>query len=287
MKPLRSFAPVALAVVVASSLVLALGFDARAQIHRQIYPAPTAPLSLAGLPEGAAFMTVTTADGVTLKGIEVAPRDGKPTFLMFHGNGSAASRSIEWLSPLIAEGYGVVAAEYREYSGNPGRASETGLAADADAFYAHARTVAGSGKLIVVGHSLGGGVALGLSRRRTLDALVTVGTFSSLADMAPAFARPLLTDRYDNKGPVGLLDEPYYLVHGDADEVVPFAQGKVLQAAAVASHRQGAMFTVHGAGHAPDGEALAAILRAVAAKTQANGGPIKAELPGSVALAPF
>lgn len=287
MKTFRRFVPLALAAVVVSSLVLALGFDARAQIHRQIYPAPTAPLSLSGLPEGAAFVTVTTADGVVLKGIEAAPRDGKPTFLMFHGNGSAASRSIEWLTPLIAEGYGVVAAEYREYSGNPGRASEKGLAADADAFYARARTVTGGGKLIVVGHSLGGGVALGLSRRQTLDALVTIGAFSSLSDMAPAIARPLLTDRYDNKGAVGALDEPYYLVHGDADAVVPFAQGQVLHAAAVAAHRQGAMFTVHGAGHAPDGEAMAAILRAVAAKTVANGGPIKAELPVTVALSPF
>jgi fermentation-respiration switch protein FrsA (DUF1100 family) len=287
MKAFRSFAPAALAAVVASSLVLALGMDARAQIHERIYPAPTAPLSLTGLPAGAVFVTVTTADGVTLKGIEVAPRDGQPTFLMFHGNGSAASRSVEWLSPLIAEGYGVVAAEYREYSGNPGRASEKGLAADADAFYARARTVAGGGKLIVVGHSLGGGVALSLSRRQTLDALVTIGTFSSLTDMAPAFARPLLTDRYDNKGAVGALDEPYYLIHGDADDVVPFAQGQVLGRAAVAAHRQGAMFTVHGAGHAPDTPTLAAILRAVAAKTQANGGPIEAQLPGSVALAPF
>jgi fermentation-respiration switch protein FrsA (DUF1100 family) len=284
---MKRIAPLALAAVVFSSLVLALGVDARAQIHRRIYPAPTEPLSLAGLPDGAAFVTVTTADGVALKGIEVPPRDGKPTFLMFHGNGSAASRSIDWLAPLIAEGYGVVAAEYREYSGNPGRASEKGLAADADAFHARARMVAGGGKLIVVGHSLGGGVALGLSRRRTLDALVTIGTFSSLADMAPAFARPLLTDRYDNKGAVAGLDEPYYLVHGDADDVVPFVQGRVLGAAAVAARRQGAMFTVHGAGHAPDAGILAAILRAVAAKTQANGGPVKAQLPASVALAPF
>lgn len=287
MKNLRPLAPTVLAAVVASTLVLALGMDARAQIHERIYPAPTAPLSLSGLPAGAAFVTVTTADGVTLKGIEVAPRDGKPTLLMFHGNGSAASRSIEWLSPLIAQGYGVVAAEYREYSGNPGRASEKGLAADADAFYARARTVAGGGKLIVVGHSLGGGVALGLSRRQTLDALVTVCTFSSLTDMVPTFARPLVTDRYDNKSAVAVLDEPYYLVHGDADDVVPFAQGKALGAAAVAARRQGAMFTVHGAGHAPDGEVLAAILRAVAAKTEANGGPIKAQLPASVALSPF
>lgn len=256
-------------------------------MHRRIYPAPTEPLSLSGLPEGAAFVTVTTADGLALKGVAVTPRPGKPTFLVFHGNGSAASRSIAWLSPLVAQGYGVVAAEYREYSGNPGRASEKGLAADADVFYALARQTAGQGRLIVVGHSLGGGVAFGLARRQTLDALVTIGTFSSLRDMAPAIARPLLTDRYDNEGAVATLDEPYFLIHGDADAVVPFAQGETLRAAAAAAHRPGAMFVVHRGGHGPDAATLAAILTAVSAKVETGGDIAQATLPARVTLTPF
>ncbi len=267
--------------------VLGVGVAAFGQVHQRVYPAPTARLSLSGLPEGSAFITVTAADGLMLKGIEVAPRPGMPTFLFFHGNGSAASDSIDWLSPLIAEGYGVVAAEYREYSGNPGRASEKGLAADADAFYARARQTAGAGKLIVVGHSLGGGVAFGLAGRQTLDALVTIGTFSSLHAMAPAIARPLLIDRYDNKAAVAKLDEPYFLIHGDADDVVPFAQGQALRAAAVAARRPGAMFAVHGAGHGPDAATLAMILTAINAKMAAGGGMARVALPAHVTLTPF
>ncbi|MBI1683382.1 alpha/beta hydrolase family protein [Caulobacter hibisci] len=276
----------AMPVVIAVS-ILGAGMSAFGQIHERIYPAPTAPLSLSGLPEGAAFITVTTADDLSLKGIEVAPRPGKPTFLIFHGNGSAASRSVVWLAPLVAEGYGVVAAEYREYSGNPGRASEKGLAADADAFYARARQTAGAGKLIVVGHSLGGGVAFGLAGRQTLDALVTIGTFSSLPAMAPAFARPLLIDRYDNKAAVAKLDEPYFLVHGDADPVVPFVQGETLRAAAVAAHRPGAMFVVQRGGHGPNSATLATILTTVAAKVEAGGDTAPVALPANVTLTPF
>jgi fermentation-respiration switch protein FrsA (DUF1100 family) len=266
---------------------LLLAAPVHAQVHERIYPAPTAPLDPSTLPAGAVIDTVQTADGLTLKGAEIAPRDGKPTFLVFHGNGSAATRSMQWLAPLIAEGYGVVAAEYREYSGNPGRASEAGLAADADAFFAEARVVAGGGKLIVVGHSLGGGVAFGLARRQTLDALVTIGAFTDLRSMAPVAARWMIADRYDNIGAIVTLDEPVYLIHGTADDTVPYAHGRALGQAASAAHRTGAMFTIQGAGHSPDSADLSAILRAVAAKTQADGGPVKAQLPQTVQLTPF
>ena len=265
---------------------LLLAAPASAQIHERIYPAPTAPLDLAGLPTGAVINTVRTADGLTLKGLEIAPRDGKPTLLMFHGNGSSAATSMRWLAPLLTEGYGLVAAEYREYSGNPGRASEAGLAADADAFFARARVVSGGGKLIVVGHSLGGGVAFGLARRQKLDALVTIGTFTDLRTMAPAAARWMISDRYDNAGAIVTLDEPCYLVHGTADQVVPYAHGQALRAAGSKARKNGALFTVGGAGHGPDGAVLAMILRAVAAKTQ-GGGVIKVQLPPGVQLTPF
>ena len=265
---------------------LLLAAPASAQIHERIYPAPTAPLDLAGLPTGAVINTVRTADGLTLKGLEIAPRDGKPTLLMFHGNGSSAATSMRWLAPLLTEGYGLVAAEYREYSGNPGRASEAGLAADADAFFARARVVSGGGKLIVVGHSLGGGVAFGLARRQKLDALVTIGTFTDLRTMAPAAARWMISDRYDNAGAIVTLDEPCYLVHGTADQVVPYAHGQALRAAGSKARKDGALFTVGGAGHGPDGAVLAMILRAVAAKTQ-GGGVIKVQLPPGVQLTPF
>jgi fermentation-respiration switch protein FrsA (DUF1100 family) len=231
--------------------------------------------------------SVRTADGLTLKGIEIAPRDGKPTLLVLHGNGSNATRSVEWFAPLIAEGYGMVAADYREYSGNPGRASEAGLAADADAFYARARVLAGGGKLIVVGHSLGGGVAFGLAARQRLDALVTIGTFTDLRAMVPAAARWMIADRYDNAAAIATLDEPCYLIHGTADETIPVAHGEALRRAASAAHRAGVLFTIRGAHHSPDGADLAMILRAVAAKTENPGGVVKVQLPETVRLTPF
>jgi fermentation-respiration switch protein FrsA (DUF1100 family) len=205
---------------------LLLAAPAAAQVHDRIYPAPNAPVSVEGLPAGATIDAVRTTDGLSLKGIEIAPRNGKPTLLVFHGNASSAMGSVRWFAPLIAEGYGVVAAEYREYSGNPGKADEAGLAADADAFYARARSLAGTGKLIVVGHSLGGGVAFGLATRQHLDALVTIGAFTRLRAMAPRLLRAAVPDAYDNEAAIAKLDEPLYMIHGTADDTVPWQQGE-------------------------------------------------------------
>ncbi|GAA0303794.1 hypothetical protein GCM10009087_12080 [Sphingomonas oligophenolica] len=260
---------------------------AGAQVHHRIYPAPTEPVTVDGLPDGVAIAAVQTADGLALKGLEIAPRDGKPTLLVFHGNGSSAMRSMRWFAPLVAKGYGLVAAEYREYSGNPGTADEAGLAADADAFYARARLLAGGGKLIVLGHSLGGGVAFGLAGRQHLDALVTIGAFTRLRAMVPKIMRAAVPNDYDNEAAIARLDEPLYIVHGTADDVVPWQQGEQLSKLADAAGKPGAAFVIMGAGHAPDPAVLAMIVETVAARIDSGGGMVGATLPQNVKLIPF
>jgi len=260
---------------------------ASAQVHHRIYPAPTAPVTLDGLPESAALLTVQTADGLSLRGIEVPPRDGKPVLLIFHGNASSAMGSVTWFAPLIALGYGVVAAEYREYSGNPGKADEAGLAADADAFYARAHGLAGGAKLIVVGHSLGAGVAFGLATRQHLDALVTIGAFTRLRAMVPKLLRAAVPDGYNNEAAIAKLDEPFYIIQGTADDVVPWQQGEQLSKVADSAGKPGAAFVIRDAGHAPDGAVLAIILQAIVAKVEGGGKTVTATLPQTVHLVPF
>ncbi len=253
-------------------------------IHDRIYHPQRDPLSLTGLPGGAALDRVRTADGLLLAGVEVTGKADKPVLLVFHGNAGAADGTVAWLSPLVAQGYGVVAAEYRGYSTNPGRPDAKGLAADADAFYARAKELAGTRRVIVVGHSLGGGVAFGLAMRQRLDALVTVGTFTRLRDMAPKIARAFVPNDYDNLAAVPRLDEPYFLVHGTADDTVPPALGDALRVAAAKARKAGASFVVAGAGHRPDGAAMAAVIDVVAARVAGTAAPA---LPAGVKMVPF
>ena len=260
-------------LLLALPLLLLLALPAAAQIRERIYPAPTAPLIA---PAGSTLVEVRTADGLTLRGLERAGRADRPVVLLFHGNGSSAADAMEWLQPLAQAGFGSVAAEYRGYAGNSGSPSERGLAADAEAFLARARVLAAGRPVIVVGHSLGGGVAFGLAARHRLDALVTIGTFTRLHAMAPKIARAFIKDRYDNLAGVPALDEPLYLLHGTADDVVPAGFANELHNAAVRAKRAGATFVLDGAGHQPDGATVAAIVELAAARVQRPDAPLVA-----------
>lgn len=247
--------------------VTTVGRPASAGLTRsRIFLPPTVPLSLKGLAAGARFLDVATGDGLRLRGIAVEGRPDKPVLLVFHGNASSAADVVRWFAPLIDAGYGVVAAEYRGYSGLAGAPSEIGLRADAEAFHAAASSLATSRRLIVIGHSLGGGAAFGLARTHRLDALVTVGTFSSMTAMAPRIARAFIADRFDNLAVVPTLDEPLFIVHGTADQVVPVGQGNLLHNRAIETGRRGASFVVAGAGHQPAGTVILSVVDAVAAQ---------------------
>ena len=240
--------------------LLAAPAPATAQIHGLIYPVPKVDLAAAHLPPGAALITVTTTDNLTLNGVAVPAKPGRPTLLVFHGNGSTADDTADWFGPVIAQGYGLIAAEYREYGGNPGRADEAGLAADADAFYAEARRRTGSAPVYVVGHSLGGGVAFGLAMRQRLDLLVTISTFTRLRAMAPKLVRALIKDRYDNLADIAALDWPYVLIHGLVDDVVSPYEGKALGEAASKQGKDVIGYFVTDADHRPDAAILATII---------------------------
>jgi pimeloyl-ACP methyl ester carboxylesterase len=272
------------AVAVAASLLCSPA--TAGSVRDRIYPAPTAPLSVVGLLAGAELVTVRTSDGLDLRGIVLPARAGMPTLLVFHGNGSSAADAVRWLAPLASAGYGIVAAEYRGYSGNPGRPDEPGLAADADAFLALAHQRAGSGAVWALGHSLGGGVAVGLARRAHLDALVTVGAFTRLRAMAPKMVRSFVPNAYDNLAAVPQLTAPWILVHGSADGIVPLTEARTLHAAAGAAHLRGGAFVLMDADHKPDGALILAVCDAAKAWLATGEWPVPS-LPPAAKLLPF
>jgi pimeloyl-ACP methyl ester carboxylesterase len=255
-------------------------------IERRIYPAPSVPLSLAGLPRDARLIDVTTRDGLKLKGVAIAPNPAMPTVLVFHGNGSSAADAVRWIAPALPAGFGLVAAEYRGYSANPGKPDEAGLAADADAFTEYATDVASGAPLWVLGHSLGAGVTLGLAQRRKFVAVITVGAFTRLRDAAPRIARAFVPDGYNNIAALSRLTAPYFLVHGTADPVIPVTQGEALHRTAGLAHLQGASLVVMGAEHAPSSEKMSAVLRVVRSYL-ASGELSAAGLPADIKLVPF
>ena len=182
-----------------------------------------------------------TDDGVTLTSWLVPARGGRRrTVVYFHGNAATASDCGYWADQLAQRGADVLLAEYRGYGANEGSPSARGLERDAEAavHYLLIERHVSPSQLVIHGQSLGGGAAVvalaGVGRCAAGGILES--TFTSLHDMASAvIGFPLTRLVYDayglnSAGRASLIRAPLLHLHGDRDEVVPYAQGLELQA---------------------------------------------------------
>ena len=105
-------------------------------------------------------------------------------------------------------------------------------------------------RLVYMGESLGGAVALRLAVEAPPLACVLQSTFTSLREVArqhyPAPLSALAGDAYPNRERIALLSAPVLILHGDVDEIVPVAHAVALFEAAPEPRR---LRVVPGAGH--------------------------------------
>jgi fermentation-respiration switch protein FrsA (DUF1100 family) len=86
-------------------------------------------------------------------------------------------------------------------------------------------------QIVLWGTSLGTGVAAEMARRGRGSELVLVTPYTSIPDLvADRFpvipARTLLADHFDTLAKSGEIRMPTIIIHGDADEIVPFWMGE-------------------------------------------------------------
>jgi fermentation-respiration switch protein FrsA (DUF1100 family) len=226
------------AILIAYVVGLAILFALQRQL---LFPGGKEPPSLkrAGLVGLMEPIEITTADGLTLLAwYHKAQNPDSPLILLLHGNGGTIEIRAAKAKTYIDAGYGVLMPEYRGYGGNPGSPSEDGLYADGRAAlaFAAAQGVA-PGRVVLLGESLGTGVAVQMAVEQRVAALVLQAPYSSIADVAQADF-PLLPvwwlvrDRFDSVDKIARVGVPLLVVHGERDEVVPVRFGRALFAAA-------------------------------------------------------
>ena len=236
--------PILIIAFIYAALVGLMAYNQRSFI----FPAPTGPgVEVPGFER----IQYQTEDGLTLTSGYRAAKEGKPTILYFHGNGADWQSSVVATDQLVPAGYGVLAAEYRGYRGNPGSPSEEGLYADARAAakWLGEQGVA-SDQVVIIGNSIGGGAATQLATEINPRALVLISTFTSLPDVAAekiwwAPTRILLQDEFANIDKIGEVTAPILLLHGDADTLIHDGHSHALAKANPAA----TLRIVEGAGH--------------------------------------
>jgi uncharacterized protein len=120
-----------------------------------------------------------------------------------------------------------------------GQPSEQGLFLDARAArsWLAKRKGIDEADIIVMGQSLGGGVAIDLASNQGARALVVASTFTSLPEAAQAHLPWMLpqlnmTQRMNSLEKIRKYNGTVLISHGDADETIPFSQGQRLYEAA-------------------------------------------------------
>ncbi|MBU2582211.1 MAG: alpha/beta hydrolase [Alphaproteobacteria bacterium] len=188
--------------------------------------------------EGSSRVAIETADGETLAGWYLPPKqkDGN-VFLFFHGKGGGLERK-KWRWQRIAEhGKGVLAFSYRGFPGSTGSPSEEGLFEDARAAFNWLSARHSKDRIVLHGLSLGTGVAAKLATEVEARALIIEAGYAALVDVAgarhPYFPVSLLLwDQFRTRDFIGRIKCPVMIAHGDKDTVIPFEHAEELYALA-------------------------------------------------------
>lgn len=192
--------------------------------------ADPAQAGLTGLEE----LRLSTPDGQTLVAWHVAAKEGRPLILYFHGNGGALVDRLPRFRLFAASGYGLLAVSFRGYGGSTGAPTQEGLLSDGEAAYKEAqRRGYGPDRIVLVGESLGTGVATALAAAHDAAALVLDSAFLSAADVAAALypifpVRYVMLDPFRSDLSIDKVKIPVLMVHGEADQVIPISSGRAL-----------------------------------------------------------
>lgn len=178
----------------------------------------------------------TSADGTRLHGWFIPNRASKRAVLYCHGNGEHVAMNADLAARLRDRlQASVFLFDYRGYGRSEGRTNEAGCIADGLAAQRWLAERMGTEprEVVVIGRSLGGGVAVAIAAEQGAAALVLENTFPSLV-AAAAYQYPwlpvgwVMDNRFNSVGRIRQYSGPLMQSHGSADTLIPPPLGRQL-----------------------------------------------------------
>ncbi len=200
----------------------------------QYFPTHRDPATEALGLTGVARKMLATPDGETLVLWYAPPAGDRPVILFLHGNGGEIADRTDRFAFYQARGFGVAFLSWRGYGGSTGKPSETGLLIDAKTAYDYLRAQGvAADHIVLVGESLGTGPAVQTAARNPVGALILEAPYSAAVDIARAQypwlpVGLLMRDQYRSRDHIADVRAPILILHGEGDQVIPFASGKYL-----------------------------------------------------------
>jgi fermentation-respiration switch protein FrsA (DUF1100 family) len=222
----------------------------------------------------------TSKDGTRLNGWFIpAVGSVKGTVIHFHGNAENITNHYLFVQWLPKEGFNLFVFDYRGYGASSGKPDREGMVEDSVAAinYIRQRSDVDSHRILIFGQSLGGALALAAVAQDSKDGIQAVVVESAFASYR-SIAREKLDGFWltwpfqwplawllisDEQSPLLILRKigpiPLLVIHGDADQVVSYSQGRQIYQAAsppkefwtVAGGRHTEAFTRYGKEYRP------------------------------------
>ncbi|MBS0207327.1 MAG: alpha/beta hydrolase [Planctomycetes bacterium] len=195
-----------------------------------------------------------SADGTALHGWLARCAEPRAVVLYCHGNAGNISYLRSMLEDLtLNHQLTVLAFDYRGYGRSEGIPNEQGILDDARAARAWLAEHAGIGEreIVLMGRSLGGGVAVDLAAKDGARGLILESTFTSMPEVAAEHVkvlplRSVMRTRLNSLAKIADYHGPLLQSHGDADRLIPYAMGRKLHEAAPGPKR---FVTITGGDH--------------------------------------
>jgi len=177
-------------------------------------------------------ISLKSADGVRLHGrffpaAAKAPR-AHLALLLLHGNAGNITHRVHYYEAWLELGLNVLTFDYRGYGKSEGIPGEEGTYTDAQAALAWLRNRGfPNERLVVLGKSLGGGVASELAVREPVAGLILQSTFTCIPDIGEELFPWLPVRRwhrihYDTLHKLPRIQAPVLIAHSRTDDLIGF-----------------------------------------------------------------
>ncbi len=188
----------------------------------QLFPAKLIQKEAKVSGENIESLSLPVKEGVVLDGVLRKDEESDAGLILyFGGNADDATQFVVYTKAL--QGYDMVAFNYRGYVQSTGTPSEEALFEDALKIY---DTYAKGRKVVVIGRSLGTGVATYLASKRVVDGLVLLTPYDSILSLAklkyPFFPIDLLlNNKFETVNYLPLVKAKIAVIEVENDATIP------------------------------------------------------------------
>lgn len=180
-------------------------------------------------------LRITTPDGIELHGwyLQANGDEPKPLLIYFGGN-------AENIAPMLLEqnhfkGYSLLLMSYRGYGLSGGKPSQKTLCSDALFLYDSfsAKPEIDANRILLMGRSLGTGVAVNLASKRSAEGLVLISPYDSMTALAKEFypwlpVSLLFKHPFDSLTLAPSIKSPLLTIIGSHDNIITPQRSQVL-----------------------------------------------------------